>query len=152
MVFIIFRVTRHSSAQAHEPLESGAALGRTATGRLTRSTPGSVRELSVIAYFLVALAVITGGCFITVSVTSNAWILGYVIYGLFAIFCVLVPYVLAFWFASDVPFPTLARTIGDLQRRWRPATMVIVAGLIVLMLHLAFAPWPDIFSHGGPPP
>jgi len=27
--------------------------------------------------------------------------------------------------------------------------MIIVAGLIILMIHLAFAPWPDIFGHVG---
>jgi hypothetical protein len=66
-------------------------------------------------------------------------------YGLIAIFLVIIPNALAFWFAKEVPFPTLYRTVADLERRWRPAAMVIVAGLVVLMLHLVFFPWPDIF-------
>ena len=61
----------------------------------------------------------------------------------------IIPDVLAFWFAKDVPFPALARTVADLERRWRPATMVIVAGLVVLMFHLAFAQWPDTFGMRG---
>ena len=43
-----------------------------------------------------------------------------------------------------MPFPTFFRTIGDLDRRWRPAAMIIVAWLVVLMFHLAFFPWPDL--------
>ena len=57
----------------------------------------------------------------------------------------IIPNALAFWFAKEVPFPTLYRTVADLERRWRPAAMVIVVGLVVLMFHLVFFPWPDIF-------
>jgi hypothetical protein len=81
------------------------------------------------------------------TASSDMYVLGYVIYGLFAIFLVIIPNVMAFWFAREVPFPTLAYTVADLERRRRPATMIIVAGLVILMIHLAFAPWPDIFRH-----
>jgi hypothetical protein len=83
------------------------------------------------------------GSLIAATTASDMYVLGYVLYGLFAIFVVIVPDVLAFWFARDVPFPTLARTVADLERRWSSATMVIVAGLVVLMCHLAFPQWPD---------
>ena len=75
---------------------------------------------------------------------SDMFVLGYVIYGLIAIFLVIIPNALAFWFATEVPFPTLHRTVANLERRWRPAAMVIVAGLVVLTFHLVFFPWPDI--------
>jgi hypothetical protein len=55
--------------------------------------------------------------------------------------------VLAFWFARDVPFPTLFGTVADLERRWPPVALVILAGMVVLLVHLALYPWPDIFSH-----
>ena len=42
---------------------------------------------------------------------------------------------LAFWLATEMPFPTLYRTVASLERRWRPAAMVIVAGLVVPMFH-----------------
>jgi len=45
-----------------------------------------------------------------------------------------------------VPFPTLFRTVADLERRWRPVAMIVVAGLVILMLHLVFFPWPDRFG------
>jgi hypothetical protein len=38
-----------------------------------------------------------------------------------------------------------AKALASLERRWRPPARVIVAGLVVLMFHLVFFPWPDIF-------
>jgi hypothetical protein len=149
MVFVIFRVARHPAALPGPPppREDGTGPARTAMGRVTRNGRRGIRQVSLAAYFPAALGIITAACLITVSMTGSLWVLGYVIYGLFAIFCVLIPYVLAFCFASEVPFPTLAVTVANLERRWHPATMIIVAGLVVLMFHLVFAPWPDIFSH-----
>jgi hypothetical protein len=51
--------------------------------------------------------------------------------------------VLAYWFAREVPWPTLLATITSLERRWRPAAAVALAGLVILMIHLALPPWPD---------
>src|ERR1022692_3705455 len=101
------------------------------------------QRAAVFAYFPLALGIVAVGSLIAATTASDMYVLGYVLYGLFAIFVVIVPDVLAFWFARDVPFPTLARTVADLERRWSPATMVIVAGLVVLMCHLAFPQWPD---------
>ena len=50
-----------------------------------------------------------------------------ILYGLFAIFCVVVPNLLAYLLAKNVPFPTFFRTIADLDHRWRPAAIIIVA-------------------------
>jgi len=92
-------------------------------------------------YFPVAIGVVAGGSILAAVAGGGIFVLGYVIYGLIAIFLVLIPNALAFWLAADVPFPTLYRTVANLERRWRPAAMVIVAGLIVLAFHL-------VFSHG----
>ena len=43
-----------------------------------------------------------------------------------------------------MPWPTLLTTIVNLERRWRPAAVVILAGLVILLLHLALPPWPDM--------
>ena len=51
------------------------------------------------------------------------------------------PSLLASVRAWDVPFPTLFRTIANLER-----ARGTVAGLVILLVHLAFYPWPDI-SH-----
>jgi hypothetical protein len=116
---------------------------RTGNGRLTRSA-GTVSPVPALVYIPLALAVVALGSLIAALASSDTYVLGYVLYGLFAVFCVIVPNMLAYWFAADVPFPTFFRTIGDLDRRWRPAAMLIVAWLVVLMFHLAFFPWPDL--------
>jgi hypothetical protein len=41
-----------------------------------------------------------------------------------------------------VPFPTLFRTLADLDEVWHPAVLIIVAGLSVLVVHLVAYPWP----------
>jgi hypothetical protein len=109
-------------------------------------SPGAAPALSrFFAYFPLAVGVVVGGSVIAAITSSDMFVLGYVIYGLIAIFLVIIPNALTFWFAKEVPFPTLYRTVANLERRWRPAAMVIVAGLVVLMFHLVFFPWPDIF-------
>jgi hypothetical protein len=37
--------------------------------------------------------------------------------------------------------------LAGVERRWPPVALVILAGLVVLLAHLALYPWPDIFSH-----
>lgn len=129
--------TGEYSARPGEPKR-----GRSYNGRLTRS-PGAISAIPTVVYFPLALGVVAAGSVIAAVTSSDTFVLGYVIYGLFAIVCVIIPNVLAFWFATEVPFPTLFRTVADLERRWRPAAVVIAAGLVILTLHLAFFPWPD---------
>ncbi len=69
---------------------------------------------------------------------------GYVIYGLLAVFGVIVPSVVAYALGKDAPFPTFFRTIAYLQRRLHWAATIIVGGLAVLVFHLALYPWPDL--------
>ena len=106
--------------------------------------PRGVSPVPALVYIPLALVVVAAGSLIAAVTSSDRFVLGYVLYGLFAIFCVIVPNLLAYWFARDVPFPTFFRTIADLDHRWRPAAMIIVAWLVVLMFHLAFFPWPDL--------
>jgi hypothetical protein len=96
-------------------------------------------------YVPLALAAITAGSIIAaVASGGDFWVEGYVIYGLIAIFLVIIPNLLAYWFAREVPWPTLLATVTSLERRWRPAAVVVLAGLVILMLHLAVPPWPDL--------
>jgi hypothetical protein len=135
-VIVVFQVVRYP------PGAGGPGSGRTEGGRLTRR-PGQASPVPAYLYFPLALAVVAAGSVIAAVASSDMFVLGYTIYGLLAVFCVIVPDLLAYWFARDVPFPTLARTVVNLERRWPPAAMIIVAGLVVLMFHLAFFPWPD---------
>jgi len=82
----------------------------------------------------------------------------YVLYGSLALLWLAVPSILAFIRGLDMPFPTLFRTIGNLEdwlrtRSWPyrlgPAfallvAYVIFAGLAILLLHLTLYPYPDI--------
>jgi membrane protein implicated in regulation of membrane protease activity len=120
--------------------------GRTENGRITK-TPDDVSPVPIYAYFTLAVAAIVVGSVLAVTLSSSRWVLAYVLYGLVAIFCIITPNILAFWFKRDVPFPTLFRTVADIEHRWYPAALVIVVGLVVLLIHLAFYPWPDIFRH-----
>ena len=121
---------------------AGAGVGRTYNGRLSK-TPADISPVAAISYLPPALAAIALGSIIAAVTSGDFWVLGYVIYGLIAIFLVIIPNVLAYWFAREVPWPTLLATITNLERRWRPAAAVVLAGLVILMLHLALPPWPD---------
>jgi hypothetical protein len=120
-----------------------AGVGRTYNGRLSK-TPADISPVPALAYVPLALAAIAAGSIIAAVTSGDFWVLGYVIYGLIAIFLVIIPNVLAYWFAREVPRPTLLATITSLERRWRPAAVVVLAGLVILLLHLALPPWPDL--------
>lgn len=121
-----------------------AILGRTPDGRLT-AHPGVRRELSPVLLLYGPAALCIGGGFLAASLTENKWILGYVIYGLILAFFVVLPSVLAYYSTPNAPFAGLFPTIVDLQRRLHRTGVVILAGLVVLLIHLAFYPWPDVF-------
>jgi hypothetical protein len=146
IVFMAFPAVRYPPGQTGEfPAGEGEPKrARTPCGRVARCGTGAAGAVSVFAYFPLAVGVVAGGSVIAAIAGSDMFVLGYVIYGLIAIFLVIIPNALAFWFAKEVPFPTLYRTVANLERRWRPAATVIVAGLVVLMFHLVFFPWPDI--------
>jgi hypothetical protein len=149
IVFAAFQAVTYPPGRAGESApESKPARGCTPCGRFARAGTGTASVVPVMVYFPVAIGVVAGGSILAAVAGGGMFVLGYVIYGLIAIFLVLIPNALAFWFAADVPFPTLYRTIANLERRWRPAAMVIVAGLVVLAFHLVFFPWPDIFLRG----
>ena len=73
---------------------------------------------------------------------GSRYVVGYAIYGLIAVAFLIVPNVLAYWWAREVPFPTLPRALADLDGRLHSAVMIILAGLAVLAIHLVAYPWP----------
>jgi hypothetical protein len=150
IVFAAFHAVTYPPGRAGEPAAPASTppRGRTPCGRIARAGTGAAGAVPVLVYFPVAIGVVAGGSILAAAAGGGRFVLGDVIYGLIAIFLVLIPNALAFWFAADVPFPTLYRTIANLERRWRPAAMVIVAGLVVLAIHLVFFPWPDILLRG----
>ena len=96
-----------------------------------------MRELSTVIYFALALLVIIVGTTVAAS-TSDAndeYYVGRTLYGLIALFWIIVPSLLA-WprrFALDVPFPTLFSTVRSLERRLRVVALLVVGGMVVLL-------------------
>ncbi len=116
----------------------------TANGRATRDAE-AVRSGGMGWYLVLAV----GGLVVGLVVAAGArhmhpgtYAGAYVLYGLIAVLWVIVPSVLAMFFAREVPFPTLFRTIGYLERRAHPIAAIILALLVILLLHLALYPWP----------
>src|SRR5262249_24803982 len=97
-----------------------------------------------LAYYPLALCAVAGGSLLAALASSNYFVHGYVIYGLFAFFFVLVPNLAAVCLGRRIPFPTLARTVINLEHRCWPTGKIIVIGLVVLMIHFAVAPWPSL--------
>lgn len=135
-------VLRYPPSRNAFPASAGrAARWRTDNGRLTRRQVDQVDQLSGY-YFLLAVIVVAAAAAVTVALGGSKFTVGYVLYGLMAVALLIVPNSLAFWLAKEVPFPTLFRTLSELDRRWHSAVMVVVAGLAVLVVHLVAYPWP----------
>lgn len=129
-------------------LEGDPALpNRTPSGgRLTRSTT-PVREIGAVLYFGIALLIIVVCTGIAVATTDidDEFPVGRTLYGLTAVFWVVIPSLLA-WpkrRAIDVPFPTLFETVRSLERRLRIVALAVAAGLVILLIHLVLYPWPS---------
>jgi hypothetical protein len=115
--------------------------------RFTRSTT-PVREMGAGIYFAGALVVIAICTAIAAIETdpNDEYPVGRTLYGLILLFWVLIPSAIA-WprrFAVDVPFPTLFATVRSLERRLRVLALMAAAGLVILLIHLVFYPWPSI--------
>ncbi|MGH3071036.1 MAG: hypothetical protein ACRDNB_02050 [Gaiellaceae bacterium] len=161
--YSVFRVERTTpTLQAGREVDpsTGAAttfqaLGRTPEGRLAkqdvpfeRIAAGQTLELSgrqtwhVLPYFFAATAAIVVTALIA-SRSDNRFLVGYVLYSLIAIVWVAVPNLAAYFFKKDVPFTTIVFTVRCLGRRLQLVAAFVAALLVILMLHLAFYPWPS---------
>lgn len=131
------------------------ALARTPQGRLTKQAV-SVEQLAsgvtpiesgrrpwdVLPYFVLATVAVVLTALLA-SVSENRFLVGYVLYSLIAVVWLIVPNVAAYWFKRDVPFTTLFFTIRCLGRRMQLVAAFVAALLVILLLHLAFYPWPS---------
>lgn len=116
---------------------------RTSGGRLTRKKPGPAEQGAFAwLYFPGAVAATAAAGASAALLGGSKLVVGYAIYGVMAAAFVVIPNALAFWRAKDVPFPTLFTTLDELDQRYHLIAMVIVAGLVVLAIHLVAYPWP----------
>ncbi|RJO73666.1 hypothetical protein D5S18_21055 [Nocardia panacis] len=150
VVFVIVVLAYYAVAQLRgDPTEPKVVNGRqlTANGRVTTDI-SSVRYVNFEGYLLASVASYAVGIAVAVAegrIHPDSYLGAYVLYGLIALMWIVVPSVLAL-FRREVPFPTLFRTIGYLERRAHPVAAVLLALLVILLLHLAFYPWPTIAS------
>jgi hypothetical protein len=166
-VFSTVRVSPRSQSGGHSP-EEDTQPRRTPGGRLTLqavATPAAAfddedapRLFAVAAFLsLVAVAVATWAATRWWD-DARHYRPAYVLYGLLGLLWLVIPSLVAFAWGKDCPFPTLFRTVANLEDwlRSRPwprslgpvlgwlVTYVILAGLIILLLHLTLYPYPDI--------
>ena len=145
-------------------------LGRTRGGRLTMDEHAHSEKRERFdnreprRIFLVAAAVVLLGVALATWAAVEWWDderhfhPSYVLYGLLFLFWLVIPSLVVFFGGREVPFPTLYRTVRNLEqwldgRRWRwnlgPllawfVTYVILAGLVILLIHLTLYPYPNI--------
>ncbi|WP_155981807.1 hypothetical protein [Nocardia sp. BMG111209] len=147
VVFVIVVLAYYAVPQLiTNPERAGVVGGRqvTANGRMTPD-PGVVRYQGMGGYLVAAIATLVVGVGFAVGARQThpgTYVGAYVLYGAIAVMWVVVPSLLAAFRAREVPFPTLFRTIGYLERRAHPLAAVLLALLVLLLLHLAFYPWP----------
>jgi hypothetical protein len=170
IVLIVFSLVRVSADQAGAEAGPDGAT-RTTGGRLTfRPTEASTRppedfgdELAPVIFAVVgaaALAAVAVGGWAATQWWDDPrrFHASFVIYVPLALLWFVVPNFVAVFKGADVPFPTMFRTVKNLEdwlrgRTWRWAlgpklawlvTYVILWGLVVLLIHLMFYPFPDI--------
>jgi len=131
-------------------------LTRTPAGRLTMAldkTSDSEKDELSTRWLLIAFAVVVVGGLLAARLNPHGkFFLGYVLYGLIAVVWIVIPNVLALWFAKDVAFPTLFRTVASLERRLHFVAVILLVGFVILLIHLALYPWPNIFHQLRPAP
>ncbi len=130
------------------------ALTRTSQGRLTKQdltlqqlaegapAPTGRPQVSATPYFALATLVVVAAALLA-SPSDNRFLVGYILYSLIAVFWVIIPNIAAYTLRRDIPFTTLVATINCLARRLALAAAIVAALLVILLIHLAFYPWPS---------
>jgi hypothetical protein len=120
-------------------------------GRLVRAPGGRLSvarraaPVPTYVYFPLALAfVVLAALAVHLDRPGDKYLFGEVLYGSIAFWWIVLPAWLAYRFGRYVPYPTLFRTIQLLERRVRVVAIVFAAGIAVLLVHLAFYPWPSV--------
>jgi hypothetical protein len=132
------------------------AIGRTPQGRLVKQdvqfdqlaqggippAPPKRGEWPILPYFAFATVVVVAGG-VLAAPSNSRFLVGYVLYALIALFWVVIPNLAAYFVGKDFPFTTLVFTVRALARRLQLVAAFVAALLVILLLHLAFYPWPS---------
>jgi hypothetical protein len=148
-----------STASPEDPSPTAESVAAEAVKRELRRANGTAaaqaggwRRRFVFAYFPSSIVVVALAGYIASQTSTNRWILGYVIYGLIAVFGILIPSILTrVENVPNPPFTSIFVTISALFTYQRWIATIVVIGLVILLIHLALYPWPDVF-HQNPAP
>jgi hypothetical protein len=154
-VEIAERLTLYIPGRSLTPAAVSRRLGRTEGGRSSRA-PEEVRALSRkawLGYFVNSLlGLVVAILFARSSVRSGGsrWVTACMLYSLIAVLFMVLPNVFVVVWKKEVPFPTLVQTLASLNRsrQTRPLFLLAIALIVILLLHLAFYPWPRIPNAG----
>jgi hypothetical protein len=121
------------------PFDGG--LVRAPGGRL--SVAREFQPLHPRIYIPIALALVAVAFLIVrLARPHDRYLQGEVLYGSIALIWIVIPGWLAYRHGRWVPYATLFRTLQDLESRLRSVAIVVAAGIVILLVHLAFYPWP----------
>jgi hypothetical protein len=115
----------------------------TVAGRTKPQRGRPVTEAGLYTWWLALLPAAIAG-FVAKWIWDEKLFVGYAIYGSLAVFGVLLPSLLILVVHKKVGFPTLFYMLQDLRKHHRWTSVVLITGLGILAVHLAFYPWPDI--------
>jgi len=170
IVFVVFSLVKLSPRK--ETKRNPGEPQRTPGGRLTARPRPPARVMTADTFdekdapLWFAIAAVGSLVLIAVATWATDFWLGdgdgyqaaYVLYGLLAVGWLVAPSLYTFFSGADPPFPTLFRSVHNLTewlktRRW-PWTLgpglawavgyIVVAGLVILLLHLTLYPYPNI--------
>jgi hypothetical protein len=113
--------------------------GRAVYHRVRRQEPTRFYD-----WYVVVAIVVAGGIVSVAILHWDKYEVGYTIYGLLLCFGIVVPTALAYFGGRIVSFPGLIFTVRKLERRLHWVAVIVVAGLAILLVHLALYPWPDL--------
>jgi hypothetical protein len=112
-------------------------------------SPAEVTTLAWGWQYIVLTAVVSAAAgFAASALGGDKNEVGYAIYGTLALFGIVIPSALAYFWHRVLSIPTLFATLALLELRFRWAAVLAVALLVVLAFHLALYPWPN-FAFGA---
>ncbi len=122
-----------------QPLNRPLALLRVPPAPPPAGHEGQVRMR---LYLPGSAALIAAGAAVA-FIFGGYWPGAYVLWTLVAFFVLVLPSILAFFYAKLVSFPTLFQTVANLRGHVHMVGTAVLAFLAALALHLGFYPWPN---------
>jgi hypothetical protein len=164
IVFAVYSLLKHPAPSVVPPAPAPGPPTRTPAGRLSRESvapldPPAVFDAAPVPWQFVvaalgAVAVVIAATVLTIELWDDPrhFRPSYVLYGLLTLFWLEIPSLVAFFAGKDAPFPTLFRTVQNLEDGLRPrwpwlawlVSFAIVAVLTIELLHITLYPFPDI--------